>query len=509
VDKPLALGKIQGNIIGGFNKDYETFLFLNVLDAGKARGYLDEIKNEIATSEEVLAFNRLFKQLRKRHGGELGILKATWTNIAFSAAGLDALKIKDLSKFPKEFTDGMAARKKLIGDLGESDPSNWIGPLGSKQVHAVLIVAADSQSDLYQQVTRYEEALTACGGFSIVFRQEGAVRMDDPGHEHFGFKDGVSQPGIRGVDKPTGEDPDQGNPGQDLLHAGEFVLGYATQTHDEKPGHDGPNPDPGPISENGPTWTENGSYMVFRRLAQDVEGFHNHVKNKAAELGMTPELLGAKLVGRFASGCPLEKMKPESNGDSLNFNKTTGLTEDHLDIAENNQRNNFFEYGADPGGTFVPRPAHIRKAYPRDQAAPDIKFDSQNESQTQTHRLLRRGIPFGTSFRPTLGAASHTTKAPKGMDDRGLIFVCYQKSIVNQFEFVQGAWVNEPDFPQKGDGVDPIIHQREDAKGCPFHLPIGGKPKEVSIQNFVTTTGGEYFFQPSLPALEAIAKGKI
>jgi deferrochelatase/peroxidase EfeB len=78
--------------------------------------------------------------------------------------------------------------------------------------------------------------------------------------------------------------------------------------------------------------------------------------------------------------------------------------------------------------------AHIRKAYPRDEVTVAVAEDS--ESDTQTHRLLRRGIPFGGSFGAAVGGGIH--------DPRGLLFQCYQRSIEDQFEFVQSQWVNNP-----------------------------------------------------------------
>ena len=71
------------------------------------------------------------------------------------------------------------------------------------------------------------------------------------------------------------------------------------------------------------------------------------------------------------------------------------------DLPENPKRNNNFEYGDDDQGLIVPRAAHIRKVYTRDETLPGLKDAEDSESVTQTHRLLRRGIPFGTSFRPS------------------------------------------------------------------------------------------------------------
>jgi len=63
---PLNLANIQGNILGGFNKDFQTFLFLHFSDQAKGRAWLQNMAREIATSEEVVAFNTLFKQANRR-----------------------------------------------------------------------------------------------------------------------------------------------------------------------------------------------------------------------------------------------------------------------------------------------------------------------------------------------------------------------------------------------------------------------------------------------------------
>ncbi|MCJ7438200.1 MAG: Dyp-type peroxidase, partial [Acidimicrobiia bacterium] len=102
--------------------------------------------------------------------------------------------------------------------------------------------------------------------------------------------------------------------------------------------------------------------------------------------------------------------------------------------------------------------------------------------------------PYGASL--PAGAASDDAQ------DRGLLFLCYQASISRQFETVQRQFVNDPDFPEAGTGQDPIITQSH-ATGS-FTLP-GGRPNHIALMaRFVTTTGGEYFFQPSITALSQL-----
>ncbi len=530
---PLDLNQIQGNILGGFNKDYQSFLFLRFADKKSARDWVGSIAGEVASAAEVAAFDGLFKLVNGRRGGELGVVKATWMNIAFTHKGVGFLGASDAHKFPTEFTHGMKARAAANKDVGPSDPSKWVAALRHGDIHALMIVAADSPEDLGEHVLRYVHNL-GIQGVQLVYLQEGAVRQDEPGHEHFGFRDGVSQPGVRHLDSHVPSltkalaNPIHGNPGQDRLHAGEFVLGYPTQKLEKKlcgdKGEVIPNPDEGPLSpahvggnETAPSWATNGSYLVFRRLAQDVGGFRAMIEQlaKDGKLGTNdPAVVGAKVVGRYKSGAPLERTKDEvallgetydpTTGDSSKEVATAlGVTDktknNEGDLAEDRRLNNHFEFGDDQGA-IVPRAAHIRKAYPRDERRGDDE-DSADENDSQTHRIMRRGIPFGTSFRPGLGAAGHGGKpGVEEPGDRGLLFLCYQSSLKRQFEFVQQQWVHNPGFPLKGDGEDPLIAQTKDGD---FVLQDdAGKPKaHAKITHYVTMTGGEYFFQPSIKAL--------
>ena len=526
----IDFANIQGNILGGFLKDHRMMLYLEFTNAASARHWLGDMVCNISSSEEVIAFNKLFKLIRKTKRVE-GVVKATWTNLAFTHSGLKALGVSDynLGQFPQEFRNGMAASAADLGDTGASAPGNWIAPFtgGGKNVHAVLIIESDDIDDLHATIAAYKTIIAAHGGVQLFSHEQAGATLPHPltGHEHFGFKDGISQPGIRGVDTPDDpSNPNQGHPGQDLLHPGEFVLGYPTQIGTPDPSVDGPNPNPGPISENGPRWTKDGSYLVFRRLAQDVPNFHAQVqtltdKIKLAVPQITKEYVGGKLVGRYPSGCPMEKLKSQTGDFTPSF-PDPGKAAGNDDFS-----NNFFEYGGDPLGELVPRAAHIRKAYPRDQEG-TVASGTDTESRTQTHRLLRRGLPFGAPIGSGLPGDS-------AADSRGLLFLCYQRDIKDQFEFVQTAWVNDASFPcpaaagviKEGslvytngqaaagvDGEDPIIatsaagpYFLSDADSA-INQRIPSPPATTpELNHYVTTTGGDYFFSPSISALAGLA----
>jgi Dyp-type peroxidase family len=493
-DPEINLANIQGNVLAGFNKDHQRLLFFRFTDRDRARRWLATVVDEVATSEEVLAFNDLFRRTRARRGTEAATPEALWVNVALSYRGLAALGVgqAELATFPEAFRHGMPARAQLLGDVDASAPSNWVGPFASADgVHGLLILAADRPNAL-EGLARSHTRRMAALGVDVVFDETGRVREDEPGHEHFGFKDTVSQPGIRGITRRQNpKNDEQGVPGQELLWPGEFVLGYPTQIPNADPDADekGENQNPGPRSRSGPAWTTDGSYLVFRRLRQDVAGFHRFLADGAAAQGVSVEQFGAKLVGRYTSGAPLERTDDQPERFDPSKRDPSVKDPSILDAT----RINNFEFGEDADGDLVPRAAHIRKAYPRDARTP-----TGGEADTQTHRIIRRGIPYGASFR-----AGAPDGSPAGADaDRGLLFLGYQTSLERQFEFVTSQWFNKTAHPERGDGHDPIVSQVTRTKR--FRLP-GGRPGHLTMQPFVFTTGGAYLFQPSISALRMLS----
>lgn len=543
----LALDDIQGNIIGGFNKDFQTLLFLQIGGDDRAvadcRRWLAGLAPFIATAAEVLAFNDLFKRIRARRRVDSRTVEATWINIAFSYRALarltpDAARFKDAA-----FKEGLAGRAKDLGDPlepeAEGHPRNWVVGGPDNEADIVLLVASDSREDLLAQVAWLEDGIYAArsadgararSGVRVISRQHGAT-LPGPlrGHEHFGFLDGVSQPGLRGrrsrragdflTRRQNPNEPrDQGKPGQDLLWPGEFVFGY--------PGQDPMAEDiaeRGKVAHAGPGWAEHGSFLVIRRLRQDVPGFRRFLREEGPRLGLTPERFGAKCVGRWASGAPIVRA-PDADDPAL---------------AAADCANNHFEFQsasdplpalADPGicagdpfpvspgdadGRRCPFAGHIRKVYPRDDevAAPPYgggaKRPVPNEVDTQTHRLLRRGIPFGEPF------VEGATDPAQDSGDRGLLFLAYQTSIERQFEFVTKNWANNPDFKDGGAGYDPILGQNNRAgegRRRPFAIPSAdgdGTRTVTADADWVIPTGGGYFFAPSIAALTGtLAEGR-
>jgi Dyp-type peroxidase family len=479
-DLPLRKSdEIQGNILAPFSKDHRSYLFLQFADAATGRAWLAELADRpsrLATTKQVADFNDRFSAARQARGGDdSAALKAVWLNLGLTAHGLRTLapgRGNDLQQFAA-FSDGPLARAQDLRDQGLSDPSRWVfGGPGQPPIDALLTIEADDNDDLRTELGK-QLPLAARHNVTIVFIQRGdTLPGDRAGHEHFGFKDGISQPGVRGFDRvehSAARDRDEraGHPGDEIVNAGEFVLGH---------------PDSEGNVRQVPDWMQDGSFQVFRRLRQDVPGWWSQVTARAASLPsdapMADDLLAAKLVGRWRSGTPMASA-PERDNRSV----------------QDPRHDNDFDFEDDPDGHQTPRFAHIRKMYPRDE-----KFEDDRR------RILRRGVPFGLSFDPASGRGH-------GVDaDRGLLFNVYMASIDDQFEFLQRAWANNANFPgvvdrlHDIDGPDPVIGddptrnvlRRKDTPDA-----------DLDFRRFVHTSGAVYAFAPRLSILRDLAHGRL
>lgn len=482
-----AADEIQGNILAGFNKDHQTFLFLQFPttdgqhDGQRARAWLGDLLPRVASSRDVATFNEQFSHARANNGGDDPTdLKALWVGLSLTGHGLLALASDlqaDLANpaFRLDALTRGAAEPARIAALRDDDPADWVVGRADQDIDALVTVAADAPDDLRVELDR-QRTIAARRGVVVAFEQQGnTLAGHRRGHEHFGFKDGVSQPGVVGFDEADPENPKQkkDHPGTDLLQPGEFLLGY--------PGEGGA------IRPHAP-WMENGSFHVFRRLSQDVPAWWAQAETQRQVLlerdpahPVSPDLLAAKLVGRWRSGTPLANAPDRDNRSAR----------DRKDDNDFEFVSNPPEEDDDPEGVKTPRFAHIRKMYPRNDAFAD----------NERHRILRRGIPFGLHFDPALGRGH-------GVDaDRGLCFAAFMTSIPDQFEFLQERWANEPNFFDAGDGPDPVIGT--DPVSTVTLRRSGGITNQLDFRRFVRTTGAVYLFAPSCSTLRELADGTI
>jgi len=377
----------------------------------------------------------------------------SWVTVAFTCNGLQALGVDDgsLATFPDEFRQGMVARAQMLGDEGENHPDKWVGGLASPDLHAVVILFARDAADRERSRAEHEKLVARCPGVKVLSSLD--LEATPPfgyAHDHFGYRDRLSQPVIEG----SGQEPTPGSGAP--LKAGEFILGYA----DEK----GPPvnlPQPEQLSRN-------GSFMAYRRLEEHVGAFRDFLKAN----GATPEeqeLVAAKLMGRWRSGAPLV-LSPDKDDAALGADP---------------QRNNDFNYKQqDPQGYAVPLGSHMRRMNPRDTAA-----------NMNRRRMIRRGATYG----PPLPEG-----APEDGVERGIAAFVICASLIRQFEFAQNVWVNDKNFHELGNERDPFGGQHDGT--LEFKIPKRPIRRKITgLPSFTTLKGGAYFFLPSLSALRYLA----
>ncbi len=253
---------IQGNVLAAFNKDHQSFRLLTFPpDPARARQWLTEMVPQLAVTEKVETWNEEFSAARKTNGGvDPAGMVISWLALSLTAAGIELLAADpqvagDLAAITG-LVEGPAARAAALGDVGASDPSTWLfgGPT-QPVIHAVVTIAADVVSDLDAHTTALE-ILEASQEVTAAFVQDGnTLPGDQAGHEHFGFRDGISQPGVVGFHAPGADGARTGHPGTALVAGGNFVFGQPTDTG-------APRPAAG--------WLTDGSVHVLRRLEQNV-----------------------------------------------------------------------------------------------------------------------------------------------------------------------------------------------------------------------------------------------
>ena len=372
-----------------------------------------------------------------------------WITLAFTWTGLRALGVPEesLASFPDEFREGMAPRADILGDTGPNHPDNWVGGLAGDDVHAIAILFARDDEQSRISIDNHDKLLARTDGVrSLSFLDLNATPPFNYAHDHFGFRDRLSQPVMEG----SGEEPTPGSGAP--LKPGEFILGY--------PDEDGPVanlPQPEVLSRN-------GSFMAYRRLQEHVTQFRDYLRENS-ETPDDEELLAAKFMGRWRSGAPLV-LAPDKDDPKLGADP---------------KRNNDFNYKEmDPFGYACPLGSHARRLNPRDTA-----------HNMNRRRMIRRGATYGPAL---------PDGAPDDGVDRGIAAFIICADLVRQFEFAQNVWINDKAFHELGSEHDPIVGTQDGT--LDFTVPKRPIRKvHKGIPAFTTLTGGAYFFLPGINAL--------
>jgi deferrochelatase/peroxidase EfeB len=458
---------VQGTVLRGYRVDLARHFVLSVTDAAAARTFIGRLVD----------------------GGD-GVPRITtaarWTtkpecfvNIAFTCAGLSALGLTaaELATFDLAFQRGATSdvSAATVGDVGESAPANWIGGLSDgSRVHVVLNLWVHKDPAVLEDVTARLRAGFASGMTELSAHDAHALPDN---FVHFGYHDNIAQPTIDGAPPRKHPIPDD----QPVVPTGEFLLGYQNAYQSEY------SVQPAQLSTN-------SSYAAFRILEQDVVGFEQFLATSAPKAHIDPEMLAAKVCGRWRNGNPLELM-PDAPGTTLPLSQLNDFTYVSSDAGKD-----------DTLGLRCPIGSHIRRNNPRNASV--VGTDATH------HRIVRRAMPYGPAYDP-----AHPDSTP-----RGLIGYFINGSLTNQFEFLEGQWnltsmfvksATGPGGPDAGNAVfnisgEDVFLGVNDPSDSSFTLAaLGAKGKNnTSVTGFprlITTRGGVYCFLPSITGLRYLA----
>jgi deferrochelatase/peroxidase EfeB len=388
-------------------KDEVQHVVLHGLDLNYVRHYL-------LTVSKPAAARRFLSLLGRRED----LVRGT-AAVALTYKGLETLQLRTeilrgFGKFSSAFVQGAADRAAThLGDTGRNEAPQWERMFRSPAAHILLTIYGDTETELAE----HERQILSEGGRagtgltnwenSLLGKQRGdRGRRTEP----FGFRDGISQPRIRGVHARSPVEAMNAEPGEFLL------------THRNDDGAD-------PLSvldlpDAFRTFVKNGSFAALRKMKQDKEAFTRRLP--------TP-LQQAKACGRWPNGALVrdgETEQPESPAEAAL---------------------NDFDYRSDPRGAGCPFGSHIRRLSPRsDPAIPPRK-----------RLLIRRGVPYSE----TLQLDDQTLVKEEGM--LGL-FIC--ASLERQFEFLLHDWIRKAPMQSAQEGPDPLLSSFVTTRGTLYAL---------------------------------------
>ncbi len=466
------LQDIQANIFKGHGRKHAWCLFIqfnfNPSQQDDLRRWISKFSRRVSPAYDIIAKAEYEAQKLNKENQSPDFDKKTVTSFLLSANGYRKLGYAE-NEMPNDISFRLGMKNGLVnGSLGDPPTFYW-EPYYRQGIDAMILLANKDEAVLANEHMEIAGSLMKSNIGTVLFVEKGNTLPFDhkkPNNkqyvEHFGFRDGISNHEFK-IDS-------LGN----LTEGNEGIV----LQEDQFGGH--------------------GSYLVYRKLEQNVRAFNRQVEDIAKDLGIQKDYVEAQVIGRFKDGTPLEK-------------SYKGGVKDPEKIG--------FNYQEDGEGKRCPFHAHIRKVNPRVDSIGKSKL---NPAEKQ---MVRRGITYGKreadlSDEPEVGV--------------GLLFMCYQKSIKNQFEFVQKEWCNNKDFISPGaagekvTGIDPIIGNK--VTGTQTQLwnttwldPSNSTSRSLqqftnyfknlfsrnqktsnrrSFRDVVTLKGGEYFYAPPISFLK-------
>jgi Dyp-type peroxidase family len=483
-----VLEDLQGNILKGHGRDKSGHIFLTFPNPQENPEKIAALKNwiaQLAINEITSAQQQLNEAKAWRENKTPG---KTFVHFALSSSGYTKLGFSDSQQpkganlqkrgtdiqYAEAFQEGMKLRQNALLDPPvDSWDTNF-----RKDIDALVIIADDNPEILNQKFLEIQQQLKNITT-NIFVEQGDTLRQDFNGKslvvEHFGYADGISQPIFLQQGVKSGRNFSQDAP-LDLVLI------------------------PDPFGTSGVSF---GSFLIFRKLEENVQGFRKAEFALSQALGIPFELAGAMAVGRFEDGTPLVL---QSNDGSPGLND--------------------FDYQGDSQGLRCPFQSHIRKSNPRLESVKQGGPFAQSTEQELGHRIARRGVTYGG---PLSDFSQDFDRLPR--TGVGLLFMCYQSDIWEQFEFIQRFWCNNPKFLEPAmnnnpnyhrTGLDAVIGQRQGNQEDPLIKEVPEAPKnwpesygqptvkpDITPENefgqFVTLKGGEYFFSASITFLKSLS----
>ena len=429
------LKDVQANILKPHGREHAWCIFIQFMPGNPAvvQDWVRQFSQDVTSAQR-----QQDQKVVPRNGSPMD--KGTLTCLFLSAKGYGKLGFP-IEGMPQDPSFLLGMRHGKVNSKLSDLPSGYWEANYQRDLDAMILIANDDVNEIKQRFEEIIEELSMAKAGEYLYTEKGETlprlrHGEKPESrkrvvEHFGFLDGISNPKF--LDKDGNFTEEDTN----------MVLDTDTL----------------------------GSYLVFRKLEQNVWSFNRQVKRLAKDLEISQELAEAQVIGRF-----------KIDGKPLIIGQ--------VDSLESN-----FDFQNDDDGRTCPFHAHIRKTNPRNER-------SLLNVGPNVGRIVRRGMTYDYSKNKRNDDLSDQPRK-----NVGLLFMCCQSSIEQQFEQIQAGWCNNklfisPNILKQGvTGIDPIVGQYNSGRQMQ-NWNAQGSSKRRSFSNVVKLLGGEYFYAPPKSFLE-------